>query len=171
MTDPSLSLHELSLAYNGGKDCVVLLVIYLAAIYTHYGHASDSNTPPQNDSRDAPYLNGQAGQFSPSRAFPESLKSIYIQSAHPFPEVEEFVVSSSQRYHLSLSSSSLPMKAAFSEHLAQDGDIKAIFVGTRRTDPHGGTLTHFDETDRVWPKFMRIHPVIDWHYQEIWAVS
>ena len=51
-------------------------------------------------------------------------------------------------------------------------DVRAIFVGTRRTDPHGERLTHFDRTDvdRGWPDFMRVHPVIDWHYVEIWAV-
>jgi FAD synthetase len=30
-------------------------------------------------------------------------------------------------------------------------------------------LTHFDRTDHGWPDFVRIHPVIDWHYAEIWA--
>jgi FAD synthetase len=60
------------------------------------------------------------------------------------------------------------MKAAFSDYLASKPAIKAIFVGTRRTDPHGGNLTHFDMTDGGWPAFMRIHPVIDWHYVEIW---
>lgn len=60
------------------------------------------------------------------------------------------------------------MKEAFAEYLHENTSVQAIFVGTRRTDPHGGSLTHFDETDRGWPKFMRIHPVIDWQYQEIW---
>lgn len=63
------------------------------------------------------------------------------------------------------------MKAAFAEYLELNTQVKAIFVGTRRTDPHGGKLTHFDVTDSGWPPFMRIHPVIDWHYQEIWGVS
>ena len=47
--------------------------------------------------------------------------------------------------------------------------MKAIFVGTRRTDPHGKMLTHFDPTDHNWPVFVRVHPVIDWHLDEIWA--
>ena len=62
------------------------------------------------------------------------------------------------------------MKAAFADYLAEKRKIKAIFVGTRRTDPHGGNLTHFDETDHGWPAFVRVHPVIDWRYVEIWAV-
>ena len=49
--------------------------------------------------------------------------------------------------------------------------MQAIFVGTRRTDPHGGRLTWFDRTDHGWPAFVRVHPVIEWRYVEIWAVS
>lgn len=58
---------------------------------------------------------------------------------------------------------------AFALYLSSHPSIKAIFVGTRRTDPHGGHLTHFDPTDHNWPAFMRIHPVIDWHLSEIWC--
>jgi 3'-phosphoadenosine 5'-phosphosulfate sulfotransferase (PAPS reductase)/FAD synthetase len=63
------------------------------------------------------------------------------------------------------------MKASFRQYLLDRPTVKAIFVGTWRTDPHGALLTHFDETDHGWPPFMRIHPVIDWHYAEIWTVS
>jgi FAD synthetase len=62
-----------------------------------------------------------------------------------------------------------PMREAFAEYLSDYPHVRAIFVGTRRTDPHGADLKHFDPTDRGWPPFMRIHPVIDWHYAEIWA--
>lgn len=65
----------------------------------------------------------------------------------------------------------MPMKEAFRRYLEDHKGVKAILVGTRRTDPHGQTLTHFDRTDHGWPDFMRVHPVIDWHYAEIWAVS
>ena len=58
---------------------------------------------------------------------------------------------------------------AFAMYLNQNPNVKAIFVGTRRTDPHGSHLTHFDMTDGNWPRFMRIHPVIDWHLDEIWT--
>ena len=61
------------------------------------------------------------------------------------------------------------MKDSFGDYLREHPEVKAIFVGTRRTDPHGATLKHFDPTDRGWPPFMRIHPVIDWHYVEVWA--
>lgn len=79
--------------------------------------------------------------------------------------------SSSETYRLALARYAMPMKEAFKLYLDEHKNVKAILVGTRRTDPHGQTLTHFDETDQGWPSFMRVHPVIDWHYAEIWAVS
>lgn len=63
------------------------------------------------------------------------------------------------------------MKPALTAYLRERPEVKAVFVGTRRTDPHGAALTFFDETDADWPRFMRIHPVIDWHYREVWGVS
>lgn len=61
------------------------------------------------------------------------------------------------------------MKAAFASYLAHNPSIQAIFVGTRRTDPHGGDLKPFEMTDRGWPSFMRVHPVLEWRYREVWA--
>lgn len=95
---------------------------------------------------------------------------MYIVSEHPFQEVDDFVSSSSQTCSLSLSRYAKDMKAAFTEYLGDYPNVKAIFVGTRRTDPHGEHLTHFDPTDHGWPSFMRIHPVIDWHYVDVWTV-
>jgi FAD synthetase len=144
---------ELSLSYNGGKDCLVLLILILACIpaWSPYSAASEPTKPPCTA--------------------PQTLQSVYVVSAHPFEEVEEFVASSAAEYHLDLARYELSMRAALEAYLAEKPGVKAIFVGTRRTDPHGEFLTHFDPTDKGWPQFMRIHPVIDWHYVEIWAVS
>ena len=94
---------------------------------------------------------------------------MYIVSPHPFAEVDDFVNESSQNYHLDLARYSNTMREAFAAYLSDHPKVKSIFVGTRRTDPHGVDLKFFDPTDRGWPAFMRIHPVIDWHYAEVWT--
>ena len=94
----------------------------------------------------------------------DKLPSVYIVSSHPFAEVDDFVESSAADYHLDVVRYQLPMKKGLECYLDERKSIKAIFVGTRRTDPHGESLTHFDPTDSGWPAFMRVHPVIDWHY-------
>ncbi|KAG9235840.1 hypothetical protein BJ875DRAFT_256374 [Amylocarpus encephaloides] len=139
------SLEELSLSYNGGKDCLVLLILLLSALHTH---STKSPSPI---------------------TLPSRLQSVYIISSHPFPEVTSFVTSTTATYTLDLAHYAKPMKAAFAQYLEEKPRVRAILVGTRRTDPHGGFLTHFDRTDHGWPGFMRVHPVIDWHYTDIWG--
>ena len=146
------SLDELSLSYNGGKDCLVLLILYLCALHRHFHK-------PRPDTQQQP---------SPS-SFPSDLNTVYIPPPSPFSAVDAFIASSAKTYHLTLSRHPYPMKSAFGTYLASHPRIRAIFVGTRRTDPHGENLTAFDATDRGWPDFMRVHPVVEWHYAEIWA--
>jgi FAD synthetase len=65
----------------------------------------------------------------------------------------------------------VPMRPALEAYLRDRPAMKAIFLGTRRTDPHSEFLTPFSPTDKDWPQFMRVNPVLDWHYVEIWAVG
>jgi FAD synthetase len=104
-----------------------------------------------------------------STAEPELLQAIYIAPRDPFPEVEEFVATSTKQYHLDLRRYSVPMRPALEAYLRDRPAVKAIFLGTRRTDPHSESLTAFSPTDKDWPQFMRVNPVLDWHYVEIWA--
>jgi FAD synthetase len=110
--------------------------------------------------------------LSPHRMSPTAkIPAVYVMCTNPFGEVDDFVDTCIDDYALDLYRYLLPMKSAFASYLSKNSSVKAIFVGTRRTDPHGRFLTHFDPTDKGWPQFMRIHPVINWRYQEIWSVS
>ena len=143
--------------------------ISFPATRTTVADAAHSTPQPPPDSK-AHTPSTTQPNTTPS-TFPATLNSIYIQPPHPFPTVDTFVQQTRSYYNLSLQTSPLPMKSAFAAYLQQNPRIKAIFVGTRRTDPHGGSLTNFDETDRGWPQFVRCHPVIEWRYREIWGVS
>ena len=84
--------------------------------------------------------------------------------------MEEFVGTSTRQYNLDLVRYALPMRRALEAYLSDRPSVRAIFMGTRRTDPHSEFLEHFSPTDADWPQFMRINPLIDWHYAEIWTV-
>ncbi|KAF4120147.1 FAD synthetase [Geosmithia morbida] len=156
-------LEHLSLSYNGGKDCLVLLILILACLPELDEHRANGRT--NGDHQTVP-----DSQTTPlkSETLVKPLQAIYIVSRDPFPEVEEFVASSANQYHLSLERQELPMRQALDAYLSEKTDVKAIFLGTRRSDPHCDALGHFSPTDAGWPQFMRVNPIIDWHYVDIW---
>ncbi|KAI7868790.1 hypothetical protein BDF14DRAFT_1790918 [Spinellus fusiger] len=126
------------LSFNGGKDCTVLLHLVTAVL-----SRLDKERKP--------------------------LRTVFVTYPNPFPHVDTFVKVCVHRYQLECMAIPGPMQGALQEFL--DHSIprpKAVFVGIRRNDPYAETLTHFDMTDKHWPQFMRVHPIIDWTYKDIW---
>ncbi|GAO18233.1 hypothetical protein UVI_02022980 [Ustilaginoidea virens] len=141
---------ELSLSYNGGKDCLVLLILILACL----------------PATRAPAAAAAAAAVDPR---PATIQAIYIAPPDPFPEVEDFVASTTAEYRLDLARYALPMRQALEAYRADKPSVRAIFMGTRRTDPHSESLAGFAPTDASWPQYMRVNPILDWRYADIWA--
>lgn len=150
----------ISLSFNGGKDCTVILHLFVAVLYKIHGTEQQQHTPP-----DTP----QHEQQRPSHPQRYPIASIYVTDKNPFGQVERFVDDEIERYNLNLVRIPGPMKKALEEYNQLNGDVSAIMVGTRRDDPHGGPLKPFTPCDPSWPPFMRIHPILDWTYHDIWT--
>lgn len=132
------------MSFNGGKDCLVMLVLFLAVL---------------NDRQ-----NAEEEIFSKI----EQIPCVYVHVENSFQEVDDFVNDCKNQYYLDVIKLAPPLKVGFQKYLDLKPHIKAIFVGMRRTDPYGEHLTYYERTDGGWPDFMRVHPVLDWHYVEIW---
>lgn len=174
---------HISLSFNGGKDCTVLLHLY-AAVLTR--KVLSTHKP---------------------------ISALYIPDPSPFPALEEFIKIATQDYLLDLftcnlsSDIQLPvesvtpgvstptslkgsngyighslqtrpvgaarggegMRRALELYKLRFPDIQAILVGTRRTDPHGTTLSYRNVTDPGWPAFERVNPIINWAYSDVWT--
>lgn len=174
---------HVSLSFNGGKDCTVLLHLY-AAVLTR--KVLSAHKP---------------------------IFALYIPDPSPFPALEEFIKITVQDYLLDLftcnlsSDIQLPvesvtpgvstptalkgsngyighslqtqpvgaarggegMRRALELYKLRFPDIQAILVGTRRTDPHGTTLSYRNVTDPGWPAFERVNPIINWAYSDVWT--
>ncbi|KAF7319549.1 FAD synthetase [Mycena chlorophos] len=182
--DHALDTHGLdgvSLSFNGGKDCTVLLHLYAGAL---------------------------ARRLGPSETL-QPIPAIYIAVPSPFPMLEEFIDDAAEKYNLDLFLCRPPservesvvtplppplnangvvdddyveapkavgkakgaegMKQALEIYKDKFPDIEAILIGTRRTDPHGATLSHRNMTDPGWPRFERVNPIINWDYAHVWA--
>lgn len=147
----NIRLEEIAISYNGGKDCLVMLIILLATIHKHFSSSELAN----------PSLNLLPLDYK--------LDSIYINSETPFPTLASFIESSTQKYGLHPIIIQSSLKEGFEKYLNEiNTNIKSIIVGIRHSDPYGETLDYEQETDHNWPKFLRIHPILHWNYVDVW---
>ncbi|KAG5518744.1 hypothetical protein PMAC_002713 [Pneumocystis sp. 'macacae'] len=135
------SFNGISVSFNGGKDALVTLILYL---YTVYRYAAQK------------------------KIVLKKIPAIYIRDPYSFPEIEYFVRKCSEDYVLDLVYKSPPMKDALKDYLKDHLEIKAILVGVRRNDPGCSMLDYFNSVDPDWPSCTRIHPIINWRYSIIW---
>ncbi|EPQ51939.1 adenine nucleotide alpha hydrolases-like protein [Gloeophyllum trabeum ATCC 11539] len=162
---------HVSISFNGGKDCTVLLHLYVGVL---------------------------ARRLS-SR--PSRIRAVYIPLPSPFSALEAFIDETARAYGLDLYRCEPPAeqpvesvpKTAANTPAVERGDpvqrqkggegmrhalqlykdrfpyIEAILVGTRKGDPHGATLQYRNPCDPGWPSFERVHPIINWSYNDVWV--
>ncbi|KAI5955526.1 FAD1 [Candida theae] len=157
--EKSINLHglkEIAISYNGGKDCLVMLILLLASIYKKFLGTHEAN---------------RGESFYSSGIIPHDYKldSIYVNAETPFPQLTKFITQSTEYYHLNPVYIKDSIKNGFEHYLNEiNTNIKSVVVGIRHTDPYGEQLEDEQRTDSDWPSFLRIHPILDWKYVEIW---
>ncbi|CCE61171.1 hypothetical protein TPHA_0A00860 [Tetrapisispora phaffii CBS 4417] len=153
---------KIAFSYNGGKDCQVLLILYLSCLWEYF------------------YTFAQQSQYGMEyMQFPiSSVSSVLISNDVNFLTMEHFIKDTVDRYHLDMYdfsnaknsvSSKKNMADLFQDYLDDKSEIEAIVVGVRHSDPYSENLSLIDMTDEGWPNFYRVQPLLDWHLTNIWS--
>ncbi|KAI4492031.1 hypothetical protein M0802_010156 [Mischocyttarus mexicanus] len=88
--------------------------------------------------------------------------------ADPFPEMETFIEEAANYYGLELIRKEPPLRSALDELLSNKKYLKASLMGMRKGDPGAEKLEPFSITDPGWPNLMRVNPILDWSYCQVW---
>ncbi|KTB21675.1 FAD synthase [Nakaseomyces glabratus] len=148
---------EISFSYNGGKDCQVLLLLYLSCLWEYYIVKLSQSQ-----------FDGKFHRFPLTK-----LPTVFIDHDDTFKTLENFIEETSLRYSLSLYESDRDkcetMAEAFETFLQVFPETKAIVIGIRHTDPFGEHLKPIQKTDANWPDFYRLQPLLHWNLANIWS--
>lgn len=137
--------NQLCVSFNGGKDCCVVLYLFYAVCLR---------------------LNARL-----------PLKVLLIQIEHQFAEMNFFVDNVIKSFYSAQilefivfdEKPSKSLKDCLSDLKVTHPVLTGILMGTRRTDSaYFASMSAFAPTDGSWPMFMRINPILDWTYSEIW---
>ncbi|WJX84663.1 FAD synthase [Trifolium repens] len=140
------SIEEVAFSFNGGKDSTVLLHLLRAGYFLHKMGQNSAN----GDVKDFP------------------IRTIYFESPSAFPEINSFTYDIAATYGLQIDTIRLDFKSGL-ETLLKDKPIRAIFLGVRIGDPTAVGQEQFSPSSPGWPPFMRVNPILDWSYRDVWA--
>ncbi|KAJ1688608.1 hypothetical protein LUZ63_012763 [Rhynchospora breviuscula] len=133
--------EQVALSFNGGKDSTALLHLLRAAYYLQTA-SSDASTFP--------------------------IRTIYFHSPSAFPEINSFTFQTASSYGLLLETIHSDFKSGLHQ-LFHQKPTQAIFLGTRIGDPNALGQDQFSPSSPGWPPFMRVNPILDWSYRDVWS--
>ncbi|KAK9755573.1 hypothetical protein RND81_01G035600 [Saponaria officinalis] len=144
------NIEEVAFSFNGGKDSTVLLHLLRAGYYLHMKEQI-------NCDEDLTYSQCKF-----------LIRTIYFDSPSAFPEINSFTYETASKYNLQMDIIRQDFKSGL-EALLKTSPIRAIFLGVRIGDPTAVGQELFSPSSPGWPPFMRVNPILDWSYRDVWA--
>jgi len=127
-------------SYNGGKDAVVVTHLIRAALARHCTETGVIVRP----------------------------RVMYFSHPKEFPEVTELINETVERYDMELITFDCGFVEGLTQQVEKEQVPTAFVLGTRKGDPNCGSQQFFTPSSSWMPPFMRVNPIIEWDYGQVW---
>ena len=97
----------------------------------------------------------------------EGIVTFFFDKADDFPDVVQFTKDTDSMYSLGLKVYTCDFFSGL-KTLLDETTVQGIFLGTRKGDPNAVDQQIFSPSSVGWPTFMRINPIMDWSYHDVW---
>lgn len=158
-------------SFNGGKDSTVLLHLIRAAVARRGVLSKELVTAVQPGARYIAGILEERNWITSASCLHTDLGDVctfFFHNDADFAEITKFTHKTNSDYHLNMTVLHGDFKAGLEEFL-QSTTVKAILLGTRRGDPNAPGQETYCPSSRGWPPFMRVNPILDWTYHDVWA--
>ncbi len=182
------SLENTSISFNGGKDSTAMLCLLIDC----YIGTSERSFVCRQILEDRFQLAAKSYPiFDLSKSGKSKFHGFCIEDTDTFEEINSFIsdVESFYRDQIEIIhiSGAANIKSGLEMYLDHEREhynrsIKAIFIGARSSDRSSVSVKSGDNhrsdisplkliqsTDPGWPSVIRIHPLLNWTFQEIWS--
>jgi len=93
--------------------------------------------------------------------------SFFFDNPDDFPQLVAFTKEMNAKYNLGMRIYETDFLTGLKQ-LLKETNVQGIFLGTRRGDPNAAGQETYSPSSEGWPVFMRINPIIEWTYHDVW---
>lgn len=96
------------------------------------------------------------------------LKYVHFKSGREFHEICDYLGEVERFYKIRITHIPCDSIKEGLKKLLEQCPLKALFLGVRSSDPEGKNIGYFQPTTNGYASIMRVSPLLDWNYNDIW---